>query len=103
MRIRRAAEDILAALDEPVPDVPIPDPATMLDSTACGQRLKAARLAAGFASASAAARACGIHVTHYGDYERGKKMPTWPTLHRIAVGLKLDLAYLFPELADRTR
>lgn len=62
-----------------------------------GRRLKAAREAAGWPTAYAAAAACGINIKHLYLYESGQRMPDWPQLLRLMVGLGLDPEILFPE------
>jgi transcriptional regulator with XRE-family HTH domain len=76
---------------------------TTIDAAEAARRLKAARVAAGWTSAVAAARACGIHPRDMQYYEAGDKVPAWPKLLAWAVALGLDPRILFPELFRRKR
>lgn len=73
------------------------EPSPEITKEECGRRLKAARIAAGYDNHHRVGEKLGMAPAAYGDYERGHKAPTWPILHRIIVGLGLDIAILFPE------
>ena len=55
-------------------------------AAAFGQRVREARLAAGMTQ-EALAEASGLHVTFVGNVERGYRVPTVPTLIKLAEGL----------------
>lgn len=69
-----------------------------LSAAECADRLVRARLAAGYATQTAAAEACGMKVSVYSRHERGERIPLWSTLHRMATGMGLDPKILFPDL-----
>ena len=54
-----------------------------------GRRVRAARQAAGL-SQEALAEAAGLHPTFISNVERGYRVPSVPTLLRLANGLKID-------------
>jgi transcriptional regulator with XRE-family HTH domain len=62
-----------------------------------GARLRAAREAMGLTQTEAADRA-DIPQSRLSEWERGDRIPSWPTLAKIAATLKLDPAILLPEL-----
>ena len=63
-----------------------------------GNLLKAARLAAGYSSAYAASAVVDMLPKQLQDLEAGRRLPTYPTLHRLVVGLGLDPSALFPPM-----
>jgi transcriptional regulator with XRE-family HTH domain len=67
------------------------------------RRLSAARVAAGWTSLYSAARSINLPVTMLQDYEKGRAIPQWPKLLRIARDLHLDPEILFPELYAQTK
>jgi transcriptional regulator with XRE-family HTH domain len=73
-----------------------------------GARVGAAREAAGLPNRSEAARKAGIRSAHLCRLERGQRMPSWGTVHRVICALGLGLEHFFPpalviESADRIR
>lgn len=64
---------------------------------AAGARLRAAREAMGLTQVEAAERA-EVPQSRFSEWERGDRIPSWPTLVKIAATLKLDPAVLLPEL-----
>jgi transcriptional regulator with XRE-family HTH domain len=67
------------------------------------RRLNAARVAAGWPSVYAAARATGLPISMMQAYEKGHDIPKWPKLLRLARDLHLDPEILFPELYAQTK
>jgi transcriptional regulator with XRE-family HTH domain len=67
------------------------------------RRLHTARVAAGWKSLYSAARSMNLPVTMLQDYEKGRVLPQWPKLLRIARDLHLDPEILFPELYAQTK
>lgn len=65
-----------------------------------GNRLKKARIAAGFASAQLFAGVIGVEPHSYRKYERGESEPNFETLVRICEHLKVSTAYLLPVEVD---
>jgi DNA-binding XRE family transcriptional regulator len=70
---------------------------TTLTAVACGNRLKAARRAAGWSQKDAAA-AIGITPPSLCRYESGRCVPGWIVLDRLVRVLKLDPKVFWPEL-----
>ena len=62
-----------------------------------GARLRAAREAMGLTQTEAADRV-DVPQSRFSEWERGDRIPSWPTLMRIATTLKLDPAILMPDL-----
>lgn len=58
-------------------------------AAAFGQRVRAVRRAAGMTQ-EALAEASGLHVTFVGNVERGYRVPTIPTLIKLAKGLGVE-------------
>ena len=58
-------------------------------AVAFGQRVRAARLEAGM-SQEALAEATELHPTFISNVERGYRVPSVPTLLRLAAGLKVN-------------
>jgi transcriptional regulator with XRE-family HTH domain len=63
-----------------------------------GQRIKAAREAAGWPSARAAARQLGMESKNYNKIETGETVPLWTSLVAILEGLDLDPRIVIPEV-----
>ena len=62
-----------------------------------GARLRAARESMGLTQTEAADRV-DVPQSRFSEWERGDRIPSWPTLMRIATTLKLDPSILMPEL-----
>lgn len=73
------------------------DPATQAASEAIGEKIKAARLAAGLSQAALAER-IGMTRTSYARLEKGQTNVTIDSLVRVASGLGLSLQF---ELSPR--
>jgi transcriptional regulator with XRE-family HTH domain len=67
-----------------------------------GQRIKAAREAAGWPSARAAARQLGMESKNYHKIETGETVPLWTSLVAILEGLRLDPRIVVPEIVEAT-
>jgi ribosome-binding protein aMBF1 (putative translation factor) len=87
----------------PTPDPgpsPRPGPARKPVSDAerrFGKRLKAARLAAGYATQAAAAKALGVKQPLISQYEAGERIPPITRLIEIVAALGLNPRLLVPE------
>ncbi len=68
-----------------------------------GQRLKNARVAAGYPSAQQFAFALGMEPHAYRKYERGHAEPSFETLIRMCDLLKVNVSALLPTTVDLTR
>lgn len=68
-----------------------------------GRRMRAARIAAGWASAGAAARALGMLPTSYNRLELGQQVPSFARLLTIMRILKLDPRVIAPEFFEKPR
>jgi transcriptional regulator with XRE-family HTH domain len=62
-------------------------------ATAFGQRVREVRLAKGMTQEQLA-EASGLHVTFVGNVERGYRVPTIPTLIKVAKGLQVEAGEL---------
>lgn len=64
---------------------------------AFGQRVREARKAAGLTQEQLA-EACGLHSTYISNVERGYRVPTVPTLIKVAHGLGVAPSRLIDDL-----
>jgi len=65
------------------------------------QRLRKARLAAGYKSAAKMAGVLGLEEATYRKYERGDSEPSYDTLVRVCEVLKITPNYLLPMACDQ--
>jgi transcriptional regulator with XRE-family HTH domain len=68
---------------------------TLLSKAEFGQRLREARIAAGWKTTRDAANALGMNEVAYGGLELGNRTPLATKLHYIVVTLELDPVPLF--------
>jgi len=65
-----------------------------------GRRIRHARLARGYATATETARRLGMNIYTYSQYENGTRRPTLPTLERIAKTFRVSYEWLATGLGE---